>query len=88
MEKKILGPLDGSQLSERALEQAEIIAKALPAEVILTQVIENPLAAAPEAGPAVEKKVAGETLDRAQGCLEKVFVEYAAHYRDAKDNGN
>jgi nucleotide-binding universal stress UspA family protein len=72
MPTKILVPLDGSKLSERALEQAEILGKALQAEVILTRVIENPLAAAPEAGPAVEKEVAGETIDQARGYLEKV----------------
>ncbi len=70
MAMRILVPLDGSKLSERALEKAEIFAKALQAEIILTRVIENPLAAAPEAGPAVEKKVAGETIDQAQAYLE------------------
>lgn len=38
----------------------------------MTRVIGNPLAAAPEVGPAVEKKVAGETMDQARGYLEKV----------------
>jgi nucleotide-binding universal stress UspA family protein len=72
MPKKILVPLDGSKLSERALEQAEIFAKALQAEVILIRVIANPLADTPEVGPAFEKKVAGETIDQARSYLEGV----------------
>jgi len=72
MTKKILVPLDGSKLSERALNQAETFAKAIQAEVILIRVTENPLAAAPEAGPAFEKKVAGETMDQATGYLKGV----------------
>jgi nucleotide-binding universal stress UspA family protein len=72
MTTKILVPLDGSKLSERALEQAEIFAKALGAEVILTRAIENPLAIAPEAGPAAEKKVAGETINQANSYLNGV----------------
>lgn len=72
MPTKILVPLDGSKLSERALEQAEIFAKALQAEVILIRVIENPLAATPESGPAVMEKVAGETMDQAGSYLEGV----------------
>ncbi len=69
---KILVPLDGSKLSERALNQVETLAKALQAEVILIRVIENPLAATPEAGPAFEKKVAGETMDQATSYLKGV----------------
>jgi nucleotide-binding universal stress UspA family protein len=53
---KILVPLDGSKLSERALNQAETFAKALQADVILVRVIENPLAATPEVGPPFEKR--------------------------------
>ena len=72
MAKKILVPLDGSKLAERALEQAEIYSKALQAEVILIRVTENPLKATPEAGPAMEKKVAGESKDQARSYLEGV----------------
>lgn len=59
--RRFLGPLDGSKLSERALNQSETFAKALQADVILVRVIENPLAATPEVGPPFEKKVTGET---------------------------
>jgi nucleotide-binding universal stress UspA family protein len=72
MSKKIIVPLDGSKLSERALNQAETFAKALQAEVILIRVIENPLASTPEAGPAVEKMVAGETMDQASSYLNGI----------------
>lgn len=75
MQMKILVPLDGSKLSERALTQAETIAKALGAEIILTRVIENPLASAPEAGPAVEKTVAGETIDQARTYLDGIVFD-------------
>ena len=70
MAKKILVPLDGSKLSERALEQAEIYSRALQAEVILIRVTDNPLASTPEAGPAMEKKAAGETEAQAGGYLD------------------
>jgi nucleotide-binding universal stress UspA family protein len=39
MYKKILVPLDGSELAKKALDQAEQLAKAFDAEIILLQVI-------------------------------------------------
>ena len=56
MYNKILVPLDGSALAERALPHAEEIAKGTGAELILMQVIGIPLADVPEAGPAEEEK--------------------------------
>ena len=75
MQMKILVPLDGSKLAERALTQAETIAKALGAEILLTRVIENPLAAAPEAGPAVEETVAEETIGQARSYLDGIVSD-------------
>jgi len=72
MQPKILVPLDGSALAERAVEQAETIAKALGYEVILYRVIQNPLAAAPESGPATEESAAMESIADANTYLEKI----------------
>ena len=72
MKPKILVPLDGSALAERAVEQAEKVAKALGYEVILYQVIQNPLATAPEAGPATEEQAALDTIGAANAYLKKI----------------
>jgi len=72
MKPKILVPLDGSKLAERAVEQAEKIAKALGHEVILFQVIRNPLDSAPEAGPETEERATQETIDNANAYLNSI----------------
>lgn len=72
MKPTILVPLDGSALAERAVEQAEKIAKALSYEVILYRVIQNPLATAPEAGPATEEQATLDTIDGANAYLKKI----------------
>jgi nucleotide-binding universal stress UspA family protein len=72
MKPKILVPLDGSNLAERAVEQAEKIAKALEYEVILFQVIQNPLANTPEAGPAAEERATLDTIDKANTYLKSI----------------
>lgn len=72
MKPKILVPLDGSALAERAVDQAEKVAKALAYEVILYRVIQNPLAAAPEAGPAAEEHATLDTIDGANVYLKKI----------------
>ena len=72
MKPKILVPLDGSALAERAVEQAEKVAKALGYEVILFRVIQNPLATAPEAGPETEEQAALDTIGVANSYLKKI----------------
>lgn len=72
MKPKILVPLDGSKLAERAVEQAEKIAKALSYELILFQVIQNPLAHAPEAGPAAEEQATLDTIDKTNAYLKSI----------------
>lgn len=72
MAAKILVPLDGSALAERAVEQAEKIAKALGYEVILFRVIQNPLAGAPEAGPAAEERATLDSIDEAYSYLKPI----------------
>ena len=49
MYSKILVPLDGSQLAERALEPALEIARSTDAEIILLEAVQDSLAAVPEA---------------------------------------
>jgi nucleotide-binding universal stress UspA family protein len=46
---KILTPLDGSSFSENALRHSVEIARATGAELLLLRVVEDPLAAVPEA---------------------------------------
>lgn len=72
MYTKILVPLDGSALGERALAHAGEIAKGSGAELILMQVVGIPLADAPEAGPAEEKKTFQEEIDSARAYLESI----------------
>ena len=70
MYSKILVPLDGSALAERAIPHAEEIAKGTGAELILMQVIGVPLADTPEAGPAMEEKAFKSDIDAARAYLE------------------
>jgi len=72
MYTKILVPLDGSALAERALPHAEEIAKGTGAELILMQVVGIPLADAPEAGPAEEEKSFEAEVDSARSYLESI----------------
>jgi len=72
MYSKILVPLDGSALAERALNHAEEIARGTGAEMILMQVIQFPLADAPEAGPAEVRRVFTEEVDSAGAYLESI----------------
>lgn len=72
MYTKILVPLDGSALAERAVAQAEEIAKASGAEVILVQVVQAPLGKTPEAGQSEEGKAFLETAAQARAYLAMV----------------
>lgn len=56
MYKKILVPLDGSALAERAINHAAEIARGAGAELILLEVVQVPLAKTPEAGLTEEIK--------------------------------
>jgi len=72
MFKKILLPLDGSAMAERAIESAEEMAKSSGAELLLLRVVPAPLGKAPEAGPTEEYKVFTEGVNRAKAYLEKI----------------
>jgi nucleotide-binding universal stress UspA family protein len=71
MFKKILLPLDGSAMSERAIDAAEEMAKGSGAEVLLLKVVPSPLGKAPEAGQAEESKAFTESVNRSKAYLEK-----------------
>jgi len=73
MYAKILVPLDGSDLGERAIQHAEEIGKLTKAEIILFQVVQNPIRSYPiAAGQAEETKAAREATDKAGAYLQKV----------------
>ncbi|MHB1463482.1 MAG: universal stress protein [Armatimonadota bacterium] len=73
MYSKILVPLDGSKFGERAIPQAEEIGQATKAEIILFQVVQNPIRSVPiAAGQKEETKATQEATDKAGAYLEKV----------------
>ena len=72
MYKKILVPLDGSALAERAVNHATEIAKGTGAEVIFLQVVQIPLGKVPEAGQKEEEKSIQEIASQAKVYLERI----------------
>jgi nucleotide-binding universal stress UspA family protein len=76
MEQKILVPLDGSALSERALETAEKIAKAFGHEMVLLRVIDTPLEVTPEAEPEEERRAASASIDKATAYLKGIASRF------------
>jgi len=72
MYTKILVPLDGSALAERAVQHAVEIARGSGAEVILLQVVQAPLGKAPEAGQAEETASIREAALEAAAYLDVV----------------
>lgn len=65
MYKKILVPLDGSDLAKKALDHAEKLAEAFGAEIILFQVISfMPAYAAPEVAPLFVDEKQKETAEK------------------------
>jgi nucleotide-binding universal stress UspA family protein len=73
MYSKILVPLDGTELGELAIQQAEEIGKLAKAEIILFQVVQNPIRSVPlAAGQKEETKATQEGTDKAGAYLQKV----------------
>ena len=72
MEPKILVPLDGSALSERAIEPAEKIAKGIGYEVVLFRVIDTRLETTLEAEPEEERRAASGIIEKATTYLEGI----------------
>ena len=77
MFKKILLPLDGSAMSERAVDAAEEMAMGSGGEVLLLKVVPSPLGKAPEAGQAEESKAFTESVNRSKAYLEKFAARFA-----------
>ncbi len=78
MFKKILLPLDGSAMSERAIDPAEEMAKGSGAEVLLLKVVPSPLGKAPEAGQTEESKAFAESVNRSKAYLERIATRLGA----------
>lgn len=72
MYKKILVPLDGSALAERAINHAAEIARGTGAELILLEVVQLPLSKVPEAGAKEEEKSIREVADEAKAYLNRI----------------
>jgi len=87
MYKKILVPLDGSELAKMALDQAEKLAKAFDAEIILFQVVPfMPIYGSPElVTPLIvdekQKEAAEKYLANLSGELKKRDLRVAAMVR-------
>ncbi len=77
MFRKILLPLDGSAMSERAIDPAGEMAKGSGAEVLLLKVVPSPLGKAPEAGQTEESKAFLESVNRSKAYLEKIAARLA-----------
>lgn len=78
MYKKILVPLDGSALAERAINHAAEIARGTGAELILLEVVQLPLAKVPEAGAKEEEKSIREAADEAKAYLNRIAAREIA----------
>ena len=78
MFKKILVPLDGSALAERAVDQVEKMAEGSGAEAILLKVVPARIGRVPEAGQTEESKAAEESVRRATAYLEKIATRLGA----------
>jgi len=72
MYKKILVPLDGSALAERAINHAAEIARGTGAELILLEVVQVPLAKVPEAGRSEEEKSIQEVAAQSKAYLDRL----------------
>ena len=72
MYAKVLVPLDGSALAERAIPHAVEIARGTGAEIILLRVVQVPLSKYPEAGQKEELNSIRETAAQARAYLDVV----------------
>jgi len=72
MYTKILVPLDGSALAERAIPHAVEIARGSGAEMIFIQVVQAPLGKIPEAGTTEEVKSVLEIAAQARAYLNLI----------------
>jgi universal stress protein A len=79
MQRKIVCPVDFSAGSERALEKAEELARALGAEIELLHVYQLPVLALPEAPVTVSPTFVADLTDRAERALKPLAEKIRAH---------
>jgi nucleotide-binding universal stress UspA family protein len=84
MYKKILVPLDGSALAERAIWHAEEIARGADAEILLLQAVFVPMPVVPESALLTEGKVLEEVARSASEYLDRVASELRAAGRNVR----
>ncbi len=84
MYKKILVPLDGSALAERAIWHAEEIARGSDAEIVLLQAVYVPMPVVPESALLTERKFLDKVTMEAAGYLERVAAELRASGRKVR----
>ncbi|MBI5904491.1 MAG: universal stress protein [Deltaproteobacteria bacterium] len=71
MYRKVLVPLDGSALAERAVPHAEEIARASGAEILLLQAVGMPMPVVPEAVLVADARILQEAMRSASEYLER-----------------
>jgi len=84
MYKKILVPLDGSALAERAIWHAEEIARGADAEILLLQAVFVPMPVVPESALLTEGKVLEEVARSAAEYLDRVASELRSKGRNVR----
>ncbi|NJD67559.1 MAG: universal stress protein [candidate division NC10 bacterium] len=73
MYSRILVPLDGGELAKRAVQPAEEIAQATKAEIILFEVVQNPIRSAPiAAGQTEVTKATQDVTGKGGAYLQKI----------------
>jgi nucleotide-binding universal stress UspA family protein len=78
MYKKLLVPLDGSELAERAVRHAEEIARGTGAEILLLQAVHIPMPIVPEAVLIAGGKAVEEAAKEATAYLEATAASLRA----------
>lgn len=76
MEPRILVPLDGSALSEKAIGPAEKIAREIGCEMVLFRVIDSPLEKSPEAEPEEERRAASARIEKVTSYLKGIASRF------------
>jgi nucleotide-binding universal stress UspA family protein len=78
MYRKLLVPLDGSALAERAVPHAEEIARASGAEILLLQSVSMPMPVVPEAVLVADARIMEEATRAAAEYLERTAAPLRA----------
>jgi len=84
MYRKILVPLDGSALAERAIWHAEEIARGADAEILLLQAVFVPMPVVPESVLLTEGKVLEEVARSAAEYLDRIAADLRTEGRKVR----